>query len=491
MADHNETRDWRNVDEDGGDEHHGGAEHGYGQGGKTAFGQIANGGSDMAGRGFGGSNTGGFGQQTQNSQWGQGGMGPMTQGANYSQGGGRFGPAGYDRSSDRSGYGSHDSHSADRRDEQEGRGRDYGRGQMDRDRFGRQDAGRQDSGRQDSGRQDFGRQDYGPSGQTAYGSSEQRGYGQNVFDRGDLAQPSRPQASGQSPYGSSQGQGYGQNRPAQEGGDDRRSDPRGPRADNPGDYGRADGTYGQQDYGPAAQRSNFRIDQHSAQPGDVHDNRQAGGDHDDHEPHYRTWRESQLTAHDRDYARWRSDQERKYDEDYRGWRHERHSAFSKEFEGWRSGLGGQAGASSSTGASEPKGSQFARPGVSPGDKASEQAGYGQGLSGASHRATQGVGSTAVQADATAAATSPVLAPESSPTSGSTAAASTSGSFGQPRATDNREAVDSTLTHGANPTLGAIADGTTGSHRDLPHADHEARKDEQVKAKDEHTADHSA
>jgi len=60
-----------------------------------------------------------------------------------------------------------------------------------------------------------------------------------------------------------------------------------------------------------------------------------GSPHDDHEPHYRHWRDARLAAHDRDYARWRDEQARRYDEDYRTWRNGHHTAFAQAFDGWR------------------------------------------------------------------------------------------------------------------------------------------------------------
>jgi len=60
-----------------------------------------------------------------------------------------------------------------------------------------------------------------------------------------------------------------------------------------------------------------------------------GSHHDDHEPHYRHWRDAKLAAHDQDYARWRDEQARRYDEDYRTWRNGHHEAFSQAFDGWR------------------------------------------------------------------------------------------------------------------------------------------------------------
>ncbi len=60
-----------------------------------------------------------------------------------------------------------------------------------------------------------------------------------------------------------------------------------------------------------------------------------GSTHDQHEPHYRHWRDAKLAAHDQEYARWRDEQARRYDEDYRTWRNTHHSAFSQAFEGWR------------------------------------------------------------------------------------------------------------------------------------------------------------
>jgi len=60
-----------------------------------------------------------------------------------------------------------------------------------------------------------------------------------------------------------------------------------------------------------------------------------GSAHDDHEPHYRHWRDARLAAHDQDYARWRDEQTRRYDEDYRTWRNSHHAGFTQAFEGWR------------------------------------------------------------------------------------------------------------------------------------------------------------
>jgi hypothetical protein len=60
-----------------------------------------------------------------------------------------------------------------------------------------------------------------------------------------------------------------------------------------------------------------------------------GSPHDQHEPHYRHWRDAKLSAHDRDYARWRDEQARRYDEEYRTWRNSHHTAFAQAFEGWR------------------------------------------------------------------------------------------------------------------------------------------------------------
>ena len=346
--DREQSQGWRSPDEanSAAQDQTGGVEHGYGQGGRTAFGQIADGGSDMPGRGFGGSNAGGFGQQTQNSQWGQGGMGPMTQGANYSQGGGQFGPVGYqplDESSGRS-----------------------GRGQYRE-----------------------------PTDQPIY--------------RGATGPGRLEGASGQSPYGSTAQDGYGQNDPRQAG--------FGP-GDRQGGFGQAGGSYASQ-YG-----------QHGRPSGAAH--------HDDHEPHYRTWRDNQLASHDRDYARWREEQTRKYDEDYTGWRNERHSTFSKEFEGWRSGRGGQAGGSEP---SEPLQGRAATTGTFATDAASEKSVYGA--------------------------------------AGSTGAASASSASYANRSDDDRQKVDSTAVHGANPTLAAVADGATGSHRDLPSADDRRKEDEKA------------
>ena len=128
--------------------------------------------------------------------------------------------------------------------------------------------------------------------------------------------------------------------------------------------GRGGGTYGQQDFSESARRSQYRDDQRygdhtvtgetwrnedergdrsrSENYGAVDSSRQysAGhqpqpGRHDDHEPHYRRWRDDQLASHDRDYAHWRETQARRYDEDYHGWRDQRREGFSRDFETWR------------------------------------------------------------------------------------------------------------------------------------------------------------
>ncbi len=111
-----------------------------------------------------------------------------------------------------------------------------------------------------------------------------------------------------------------------------------------GYYGQGRGSYAQGDVSPAAQRSRLHEDQLYMGPGaDSHAPGRGGPPHhDDHEPHYRQWRDAQLQAHDRDYADWRDAQARRYDEDYRGWRGERHATFAKAFEGWRANRSGQS-----------------------------------------------------------------------------------------------------------------------------------------------------
>jgi hypothetical protein len=116
------------------------------------------------------------------------------------------------------------------------------------------------------------------------------------------------------------------------------------------------GSYAQQDFSPAAQRSRLHEDQRHTGPGaDFHAPPPRGGPrhHDDHEPHYRQWRDAQLDSHDRDYAHWRDEQARRYDEEYRGWRGERHATFTKEFEGWRANRGGQSTGSASEASTPP------------------------------------------------------------------------------------------------------------------------------------------
>ena len=116
------------------------------------------------------------------------------------------------------------------------------------------------------------------------------------------------------------------------------------------------GGYGQNDYSEAAQRSHSRTDsgpgqnrfaeQGYAQAQPAPDPYAQGGgfgqSEHHHDPHYRQWRDTQLSGHDRDYAHWREQQAHRYDSDYKSWRDERHQAFSKDFDTWRSGRPDQA-----------------------------------------------------------------------------------------------------------------------------------------------------
>ncbi len=197
------------------------------------------------------------------------------------------------------------------------------------------------------------RRGYGEGGDTAFGQmaegSSNRvegGYGgDNAGGFGQQVMNSQWGQGGPGPLtqGAGYGQGGGQFGPAGQDSQSARS-PVGPT-----DQGRGGGSYGQQDYSPAAQRSEFRENQRYAGPGQE----PSPSYHNDHEPHYRHWRDTQLASHDRDYARWRDEQARKYDEDYHGWRSERHSTFRTEFEGWRTNRGGQS--SGSTQAESPVG----------------------------------------------------------------------------------------------------------------------------------------
>lgn len=161
------------------------------------------------------------------------------------------------------------------------------------------------------------------------------GYGQGGSQFGPAGRDSQ---SGQAPYG------VNPDHRGEPGREPRNVSDR-PGASNAGYYGRGEGTYAQEDFSPAAQRSRLHQDQLYTGPGaDTHaPQTSAGAAHpNDHEPHYRQWRDTQLASHDRDYARWRDEQVRKYDEDYQGWRGERHTAFSNAFEGWRANRGGQS-----------------------------------------------------------------------------------------------------------------------------------------------------
>ncbi len=120
-----------------------------------------------------------------------------------------------------------------------------------------------------------------------------------------------------------------------------------------GPGGRGEGGYGSSNPDRSAQRSRYRqTSDYDASHEDPRGRAGASGrDDDDHEPHYRTWREQQLAGHDRDYDRWRAAQAQRYDEDYRRYRDQRHEGFSRDFGDWRNQAGGRKEGQPSTASS--------------------------------------------------------------------------------------------------------------------------------------------
>jgi hypothetical protein len=132
----------------------------------------------------------------------------------------------------------------------------------------------------------------------------------------------------------------------------------GPRPGHATDSARFGGpTYADHRDDHLAQRSRWRDEQRYETPRPEHapqESRYAAGgrppqdqDHD-HEPHYRQWREQQLSNHDHDYRRWREQQARTYDTEYQNWRRQRHDAFASDFHSWRASQTGLPDAGGST-----------------------------------------------------------------------------------------------------------------------------------------------
>lgn len=176
----------------------------------------------------------------------------------------------------------------------------------------------------------------GRGGERGYGEASDRAYGEGGY----------PDQRGRGGYGP---QGYGAHQRSE---DDREAR----RVGGP--------TYSDRQH-HLAQRSHWREDQRYGDHRSTGETYERGGqrregeyggvdpqaqydagrrDHD-HEPHYRQWREQQLSAHDRDYARWREQKASGYDTEYRDWRQQRHDSFANDFHNWRSaqGAGGASG----------------------------------------------------------------------------------------------------------------------------------------------------
>ena len=243
-----------------------------------------------------------------------------------------------------------------------GRGEDHGRGGRGgeprqfgggRERFGDDDRGVRGSGgpaeRIDTGAGDQGQDRFGHSGGFQGGYNDQGGaagfgplshgstYGQGGSTFGHSGWTShddgRRGGGGQGERGGRDDFGFrGQGGGGQQWGE--RSE-------------RSGGSYGQNDFGRSAQRSQLRTDQYDRNDREGFGAQGRGGEpprheHDhDHEPGYRAWRESQLSGHDRDYQRWRDEQARRYDDDYKSYRTSRHETFSKGFGEWRAQQAGQ------------------------------------------------------------------------------------------------------------------------------------------------------
>jgi hypothetical protein len=292
---------------------------------------------------------------------------------------------------------------ANRYEESGGRQEDYGRYGQDRGQR-RDPSGPQASGEHRSWNDDQGRS--GQYGQSSYGQGQYGGYDRAGYRAGDYGQGggfgSAGYGQGEPPYsgvsggnpqheqGGGQGQGshnfsgqnqggWGQAGAGRYGANQYGSNQYGSNQYGSGPYGQSGGSYGQQDFSQAAQRSNWREDQRfgshastgqtwgqNQAPRDAYgqeDYGQYGGVRpstrfdrsadpgDDHDPHYRNWRDKQLSDHDREYGRWRTEQARRYDTDYASWRDKRHQSFRNDFEAWRAENGGAhvGGANSATG----------------------------------------------------------------------------------------------------------------------------------------------
>ena len=273
---------------------------------------------------------------------------------------------------------------SNRSDESAGRQEDYGRYGQARDR---KDQGRDSQGGEQRSWGDNSYSDYqqqrpqGAYGSLSHGASNQAGgggfsggaaggyggfgghgsqggqggYGP-LYQGSSYAQDSSSFSRSSGPYDDRGGPGnaqsnsgrggysQGQHEQGRQGGDERYSSfsAGNPQHDQGGGYGAQDAPFtGQGGYSwdRDAGRGQPRDNGHAAQ----------APEHP-HDPHYRSWRDQQLSGHDRDYAHWREQQSQRYDSDYKSWRDERHQAFSKDFDGWRSsraeqtlkGAGGQS-----------------------------------------------------------------------------------------------------------------------------------------------------
>lgn len=246
----------------------------------------------QGGYGQSGSGQSGFGQGGSQGGYGQGGGQDYARGQNsYAPGaeiwqdGSNYNPSGYHQTSGSQGQGGFGASS--------GMGGNYGAGG-----FGGQGQGAQAA---DYGRQGQGGQHY--SGQNFAGHQGSQGHG--------------GQGQGTRAYG---GESYGG--PGQSG----------------GFSGQGGGSYGVHDYSDSARRSTYRQDQQY--PGaQVQHGYQGRQGHEDHDPDYLTWRDSQLSNYDRQYSEWREHQRKTHDEEYGRYRQERRESFGQKFHEWRSKAG--------------------------------------------------------------------------------------------------------------------------------------------------------
>jgi hypothetical protein len=171
---------------------------------------------------------------------------------------------------------------------------------------------------------------------------QQGGYGGGAQQGGGYGQAGFGASSGGGNYGAG---GFGQQGQGSQGA----NYPQGFDGGQGGYGGQAGGSYGQGDYSESARRSTYRQDQNYGGPHQAGGGYQGRQGHEDHDPDYLSWRDSQLSSYDREYSAWREEQRKKHDEEYGKWRSERKETFGQKFHEWRTkaasavGLGGHGG----------------------------------------------------------------------------------------------------------------------------------------------------